>query len=102
MGRGWHLLRMVLEGRVPLREASDWMEISYRHKKCLKHVIAWDAPRGLVHGNMARRPANAVNLYEGRGQKGLNLFLTHSLIMVAYVATLSPTKVLVEMEVLCR
>jgi transposase len=60
--RQWHLLKMVLEGRISLREASNRMDVSYRHAKRLKHVVARDGPRGLVHGNTGRRPANAIGL----------------------------------------
>jgi len=58
--RRWHLLRMVLEGRLSLREASDQMRVSYRHAKRLKGVAARECPAGLVHGNTGRRPANAI------------------------------------------
>jgi hypothetical protein len=56
---------MVLEGRISLREASDRMQISYRHAKRLKHVVARSCARwteGVVHGNRGRRPANAIGL----------------------------------------
>jgi hypothetical protein len=43
---------MVLERRMPLREVSERMEVSYRHAKRLKHVV--------IHGNTGRRPANAI------------------------------------------
>jgi hypothetical protein len=38
------------------------MQISYRHAKRLKGVVARDGPRGLVHGNTGRRPTNAIGL----------------------------------------
>jgi transposase len=57
----WHLLKMVLEGRATLREAAQGMDVSYRHAKRLKGVVARDGPRGLVHGNTGRRPANAID-----------------------------------------
>jgi len=60
--RQWHLLKMVLEGRMTLTEASERMGVSYRHAKRLKHVVARDGPRGLVHGNTGRRSANAIGL----------------------------------------
>jgi hypothetical protein len=53
---------MVLEGRLSLREASDRMQVSYRHAKRLKHVVTRDGLRGLIHGNTGRRPANAIGL----------------------------------------
>jgi transposase len=60
--RQWHILGMVLEGRMSLREATEGLGVSYRHAKRLKHVVARDGPGGLVHGNRARRPANAIGL----------------------------------------
>jgi transposase len=58
--RQWHLLKMVLEGRMTLREASGRMGVSYRQAKRLKHVVVRDGPRGLIHGNTGRRPVNAI------------------------------------------
>lgn len=58
----WHFLRMLLEGRISLREANDRKENSCRHTKRLKRIIARDGPVRLVHGNTARRSANAVDL----------------------------------------
>lgn len=52
---------MVLEGRISLREATDRMQVSYRHAKRLNGVVARDGPRGLVHGNTGRCPGNAVD-----------------------------------------
>jgi transposase len=60
--RRFHLLRMVLEGRLSLREASDRMQLSYRHTKRLKEVVARDGPRGLIHGNTGKRTANAIGM----------------------------------------
>ena len=45
-----------------LKEASERMGVSYRHAKRLKGVVARDGPRGLIHGNTGRRPANALAL----------------------------------------
>jgi transposase len=53
---------MVLEGRLSLREASDRMQLSYRHAKRLKGIVARDGPRGLIHGNTGRNPANAIGM----------------------------------------
>lgn len=58
----WHLLRMVLEGRISVKEANDRMKISNRHAKRLRHVVPRDGSRGLVHGNTGRRPGNAIDL----------------------------------------
>jgi transposase len=60
--RQWHLLKMVLERQMTLKEASERMEVSYRHAKRLKHVVARDGPGGLIHGNTGRRPANAIGM----------------------------------------
>ena len=45
-----------------LREATEGLGVSYCHGKRLKHVVARDGPGGLVHGNRARRPVNAIGL----------------------------------------
>jgi hypothetical protein len=58
-----HLLKMVLEGRTPLREASERMEVSYRHANRLKVVVLGrNGPRGLIHGNTGRTPASAIGV----------------------------------------
>ena len=56
------MLRMVMEGRISLREFSGRMKINYRHAKQLKGVVVRDGPRGLVHGNADRMRANAMEL----------------------------------------
>jgi transposase len=56
----WHLLKMVLEGRITLKEGSEQMEVSYRHAKHLKHAVVRDGPKGLVHSNTGRKPVNAL------------------------------------------
>ena len=53
---------MVLEGCLSWREASDRMQLSYRHAKRLKGAVARDGPGGLIHGNTGKRPANAIGL----------------------------------------
>lgn len=60
--RSCHLLKMVLEGDLSLREVTERMEVSYCHAKRLKGVVAPDGPRGLIHGNTGRRSANAIFL----------------------------------------
>jgi len=45
-----------------LFRTSERMEVSYRHAKRLKHVVARDGPGGFIHGNTGRRPANAITL----------------------------------------
>lgn len=57
-----HVLRMVLEGRITLFEASERVGISYRHAKRLKKTIKEQGVRGLLHGNRNREPANKLGL----------------------------------------
>lgn len=57
----WHLLKMVIEGRLLLKEASDRMGVSYRHAKRIKHAVIRDGPKGLVHGNTGRKPVNTID-----------------------------------------
>jgi transposase len=56
------VLRMVLKGRMTLREATDRMEVNYRHAKRLRGVVARDGPKGLVDGNRGKRPSNTIGV----------------------------------------
>jgi transposase len=58
--RRWHLLKMVLDKRICLKEAGERMGVSYRQAKRMKGRVARDGPRGLLHGNQGRKPANAL------------------------------------------
>lgn len=56
----YHLIRMVIEGRVDLAEAAERMQVSYRQAKRIKaHVQAEGAP-GVLHHNRGRTPANSL------------------------------------------
>jgi hypothetical protein len=78
---------MVLEGRLSLREASDRMQVSYRHAKRLKGVVARDGPRGLIHGNTGRRPFNAIDL--DLGKKILALSRIHTPLLTTLISSKS-------------
>jgi len=47
----YHLLRMVMEQRVTLKEASVKMGLSYRQAKRVKKKFETEGAKGLVHGN---------------------------------------------------
>jgi transposase len=72
--RRWHLLKMVLDERICLKEASERMGVCYRQAKRMKGRVARDGPRGLVHGNQGRKPANALG--ESQREKILELSRT--------------------------
>lgn len=55
-----HVLRLVLDGRITLREAGQAMGVCYRHAKRLKKRLALHGARGLIHGNRGRPAPNAV------------------------------------------
>lgn len=57
----YRLLKMVLEGRISLSEATVAMGVSYRQAKRLKKAVEEQGARGLVHGNVGRAPANKVD-----------------------------------------
>jgi len=57
----YHLLKMVIGGRVTLKEASSVMGVSYRHAKRLKRKLFNEGARGLVHGNRGRPSARAFD-----------------------------------------
>jgi len=46
-----NLLKMVLEGKNTLKDASKRMGVSYRHAKRLKKRFITEGAKGLVHGN---------------------------------------------------
>jgi len=55
-----HLLKMVVEGRITLKQAGQRMEVSYRHAKRLKKRFLEQGAKSLVHGNRGRTPPNAL------------------------------------------
>jgi len=57
----YHLLKMVLERTITLKQASSLMGVSYRHGKRLKKKLATQGARGLVHGNRGRPSARALH-----------------------------------------
>jgi hypothetical protein len=44
----YHLLKMVVEKKTTLQDASRLMEVSYRHAKRLKRKLISEGARGLV------------------------------------------------------
>lgn len=50
----YHLLQMVVERRLTLRQAAERMEVSYRHGKRLQGEFVLHGAAGLVHGNRGR------------------------------------------------
>ncbi|MEI6124999.1 MAG: hypothetical protein WCQ99_00455 [Pseudomonadota bacterium] len=57
----WHLLQMVIDGHIPLLEASRMLGISYRQAKRLKQAVILKGLQGLVHGNTGKTPHNTVD-----------------------------------------
>lgn len=53
----YHVLKMVLEGSLSLREAAEVLGVSYRHAKRLKRD-AGEGISGLVHGSRGKEPWN--------------------------------------------
>jgi len=56
----YHLIRMVIEGKVSLAEAAETMKISYRQAKRVKASISAEGPTGVLHRNHGRTPANRL------------------------------------------
>jgi transposase len=56
-----NLLKMVLEGKNTLKDASKLIGVSYRHAKQLKKRFITEGAKGLVHGNRGRPSPMAVN-----------------------------------------
>jgi transposase len=57
----YHLLKMVVESRITLKQASSVIGVSYRHAKRLKRKLISEGARGLVHGNRGRPSPKALN-----------------------------------------
>lgn len=55
-----HALRMVLDGRIGLKEAAVVMGVSYRQAKRLFKKFRERGAKGLVHGNRGRPASNAL------------------------------------------
>jgi len=58
--QGYHLLKMVVESKITLNEASSVIGVSYRHGKRLKRKLATEGARGLVHDNRGRPSPRAL------------------------------------------
>lgn len=58
--RRLQLLGLVTEGKLTLVSAAEKLGLSYRQAKRVKRRLVRDGPRGLVHGNRGRPPANRV------------------------------------------
>jgi transposase len=56
----YHLLKMVIGGRITLREASSVIGVSYRQAKRLKKKLKTLGAKGLVHGNRGRPSTRAL------------------------------------------
>lgn len=66
----YDVLRRVLDGVISLKEASQYLGVSYRQAKRLKKK-AEEGAAGLVHGNRGRAPSNKLS--EGLREKVLAL-----------------------------
>lgn len=57
----YHLLKMVIGGKITLKEASRLIEVSYRQAKRLKKKLNTLGAKGLIHGNRGRPSPRALN-----------------------------------------
>ena len=57
----YHLLKMVIGGKVTLKKASRVMGVSYRQAKRLKKKLITFGAKGLVHGNRGRASPRALD-----------------------------------------
>jgi len=70
----YHLLRMVVEGRVTLKEAGYKLGLSYRQAKRVKKRFVEEGARGLVHGRRGR--SSPQGLESGLKERILELSCT--------------------------
>jgi transposase len=57
----YHLLKMVIGGKITLKETSSVIGISYRQAKRLKKRLKTLGAKGLIHGNRGRPSARALH-----------------------------------------
>ena len=57
----YHLLKMVIGGKITLKETDSLMGVSYRQAKRLKKKLISEGARGLIHGNRGRPSPKALN-----------------------------------------
>ena len=57
----YHLLEMVVGGKITLKEAITVIGVSYRHAKRVKRKFITEGAKGLIHGYRGRASPKAVN-----------------------------------------
>jgi len=57
----YHLLEMVVDGKITLKEATTLIGVSYRQAKRLKKKLKTLGAKGLIHGNRGRPSPKALN-----------------------------------------
>jgi len=57
----YHLLKMVVESTITLKQASQMMGVSYRHGKRLRGKLDTLGAEGRIHGNRGRPSARALH-----------------------------------------
>ena len=57
----YHLLKMVIGGKITLKETDNLMGVSYRQAKRLKKKFISEGAKGLIHGNRGRPSPKALS-----------------------------------------
>jgi transposase len=57
----YHLLKMVIGGKITLKETDNLMGVSYRQAKRLKKKLISEGAKGLIHGNRGRLSPKALS-----------------------------------------
>jgi len=57
----YHLLEMVIGGKITLKETDKQMGVSYRQAKRLKKKLISEGAKGLIHGNRGRPSPRALS-----------------------------------------
>jgi transposase len=57
----YHLLKMVIGGKITLKETDTIMGVSYRQAKRLKKKLISEGAKGLIHGNRGRPSPKALS-----------------------------------------
>ncbi len=56
----WHVMGLVQEGKITLKEAAEKIGVSYRQAKRIRKGVKRKGTNGVIHGNTGRVPKNKI------------------------------------------
>ena len=81
----YHLLKMVIGGKITLKETDNLMGVSYRQAKRLKKKLISEGAKGLIHGNRGRPSPKALSHeFWPNGAQGRRQLLRSNLLKIRH------------------